>query len=51
MFLAENSWHLNVSDTNAEPPSDVTTDVDYDTLTPAQKILFDDCVAMIESLI
>jgi hypothetical protein len=41
---------VNVSDTDAQPPSDVTTDVDYDTLTTEQKALFDDTVAMIESL-
>ncbi len=42
---------VNVSDTLADPPLDQTTDIDYDTLTPAQKIQFDDCVTMIESLI
>jgi hypothetical protein len=37
--------------TNAEPPLDQTNDVDYNTLSAAEKIQFDDCVNMILSKI
>jgi len=37
-------------DTTIEPTTNTTTPVDYDTLSAAQKLIFDDCVAMIESL-
>jgi hypothetical protein len=37
--------------TLAEPPLDETTSVDYDTLSAAEKIQFDDCVTMILSKI
>jgi len=36
-------------DSIAEPPTDVTTAVDYNTLSAAEKTQFDDCVAMIKS--
>ncbi len=42
---------VNKTDTLAEPSSDVTTPVDYDSLTDPQKIQFDDCINMILSLV
>ena len=38
-------------DTTLEPPVDLTTPIDFDTLTPAEQTQFTDCVAMIKSKI
>ena len=38
-------------DTIATPPTDVLTNVDYDSLTASEKKQFDDCVTMILSKI
>jgi hypothetical protein len=40
-----------VIDTTVEPPSDNMNPIDYNSLTPAEKTQFDDCVAMIKSKI
>jgi len=42
---------LCVVDTTVEPSVDSTTEVDFDTLTPAEQTQFTDCVAMIKSKI
>jgi len=36
-------------DTDATPPTDTTTELDYNNLTAAEKTQFDNCVTMLKS--
>ena len=42
---------LQVTDTGQEPVQDDLIEVDYETLSAAEKTQYDDCMAMIESKI